>query len=225
MAWTSTNGSLRGPQGPQGVQGPPGTKWLTGSGPPLAGVGVLSDWYLDSATSDAYEKLAGGWTLRANLRGAQGPAVDTSAFARRDEVPALGETFVSVPLLFPGEPNMLNLTSGTSRENALFVAPFPLTLTTAWLTTNNNVNISTTAYWTFDLERTDAAGADNEVLISRTDSRAAGIWGDNSFELIGAMNASTKLLGTGQILHIQCTPTGAPAALESVVVTVGYRRQ
>ena len=67
--------SVQGPQGPTGADGPPGTpgsKWFTGSGAPsgsLAG-SIVSDWYLDSANGDYYEKTgASAWTLRGNLKG------------------------------------------------------------------------------------------------------------------------------------------------------------
>jgi microcystin-dependent protein len=69
--------SAGGPAGPPGPQGEPGEKWFTGSGAPSGAVGVVGDWYLDSANGDYYEKTGTStWTLRGNLKGpagAQGP--------------------------------------------------------------------------------------------------------------------------------------------------------
>lgn len=75
-----------GPQGPQGAegaagatgeQGPagaPGSVWRSGSGAPAGALGVVGDWYLNTANGDVYEKTgASAWTLRDNLTGPQGP--------------------------------------------------------------------------------------------------------------------------------------------------------
>jgi len=71
-----------GPPGPTGpastVPGPagtPGEKWFTGAGPPSAGTGAVSDWYLDNSSGAYYEKTGSStWTLRGNLTGPAGPA-------------------------------------------------------------------------------------------------------------------------------------------------------
>jgi hypothetical protein len=62
-----------GPAGPQGAAGTPGEVWFTGSGVPAGAIGIVGDWYLNSANGDYYEKTASAaWTLRGNLRGPQG---------------------------------------------------------------------------------------------------------------------------------------------------------
>lgn len=69
--WT-LRGNIRGPEGP------PGSRWYTGSGAPSTGLGIVGDFYLDSATGNFYEKTGTStWTLRGNIRGpagADGPA-------------------------------------------------------------------------------------------------------------------------------------------------------
>jgi hypothetical protein len=63
-----------GPQGPTGATGAAGSKWLSGTGAPGTGLGAVGDWFLNTTTSDAYEKTgATAWTLRVNLKGVQGP--------------------------------------------------------------------------------------------------------------------------------------------------------
>jgi hypothetical protein len=71
-----------GPQGPPGqdstVPGPPGSRWLTGTGAPAAGLGNVGDFYLrsslDAQNGDFYEKIgAAQWVPRGNLRGPEGP--------------------------------------------------------------------------------------------------------------------------------------------------------
>jgi Collagen triple helix repeat (20 copies) len=63
----------QGIQGIQGVPGAAGAKWLSGTAAPTGATGAVGDWYLNTTTSDAYEKTgASTWTLRVNLKGAQG---------------------------------------------------------------------------------------------------------------------------------------------------------
>jgi hypothetical protein len=47
--------------------------WFTGSGAPGALLGDDNDLYLDTDTSDVYQKLAGTWTLVENIAGSTGP--------------------------------------------------------------------------------------------------------------------------------------------------------
>lgn len=65
-----------GSTGPQGIAGNDGTKWFSFAGPPAADVGGLSDYYLNLANGDVWQKVsnAGGpvWTLRGNIRGGAG---------------------------------------------------------------------------------------------------------------------------------------------------------
>lgn len=66
---TGTPGST----GATGAPGTPGEQWFSGSGAPSTALGVLNDWYLNSANGDFYEKTAAStWTLRGNLKGPQG---------------------------------------------------------------------------------------------------------------------------------------------------------
>lgn len=65
-----------------GTPGPPGSVWHTGTGVPLVGLGVNGDYYLDNATGDVYQKVAGAWVLVANIKGPQGePGADSGAYA------------------------------------------------------------------------------------------------------------------------------------------------
>lgn len=67
-----TNGT-NGANGTNGVDGKAGSAWSSGTGAPSGAVGVVGDWYLDTAAADAYQKTdATTWTLRVNLRGIQG---------------------------------------------------------------------------------------------------------------------------------------------------------
>jgi hypothetical protein len=69
MARNGTNGT----DGTDGTNGAPGSRWYQGTGAPAAATGVLGDWYVNTATSDVYEKTAAStWTLRLNIKGAGG---------------------------------------------------------------------------------------------------------------------------------------------------------
>lgn len=70
-----------GPQGPagtngtngtNGADGAPGSVWRDGSGVPSNGLGINGDYYLDTATGDVYEKIAGAYALQGNIKGAPG---------------------------------------------------------------------------------------------------------------------------------------------------------
>jgi Pentapeptide repeats (8 copies) len=77
----------QGPQGATGAAGAPGTPgtpgapgergslWSTGNGAPTA-AGLNGDLYLDTATGDVYELVAGTWTLEANIKGPNGVVRD-----------------------------------------------------------------------------------------------------------------------------------------------------
>jgi Collagen triple helix repeat (20 copies) len=66
--WTLRD-NLTGPQGATGqAEG-----WLSGAGAPAGATGNVGDWYLNTTTSDVHEKTgASAWTLRTNIKGAQG---------------------------------------------------------------------------------------------------------------------------------------------------------
>jgi hypothetical protein len=50
-----------------------GEQWLSGAGAPLSSTGAMGDWYLDTTTSNVYEKTdLVTWTLRVNIKGATG---------------------------------------------------------------------------------------------------------------------------------------------------------
>jgi len=113
LAWDSGGTTLEnvdkpadgadGAPGADGADGADGAKILFGGGTPGAGVGVVGDYYKDTATSDVYEKTgASAWTLRGNDKGPQGdpgadgadgtPGADGAAGADGVGVPAGGTT-------------------------------------------------------------------------------------------------------------------------------------
>jgi hypothetical protein len=73
--WT-LRGNLKGPTGNTGTTGntgPAGSIWRSGSGAPAGALGVVGDWYLNTANGDYYEKTgASAYTLRGNLTGPAG---------------------------------------------------------------------------------------------------------------------------------------------------------
>ena len=67
---------LTGATGSTGGIGPTGTAgsgWRSGAGVPAGGLGVVTDWYLNTSNGDVYEKTgASTWTLQGNLKGPTG---------------------------------------------------------------------------------------------------------------------------------------------------------
>jgi microcystin-dependent protein len=62
-----------GPPGPQGPPGTPGEQWYQGTGAPAGTLGIVGDWYLDTANGDMYEKTgASTWTFRLHVIGPTG---------------------------------------------------------------------------------------------------------------------------------------------------------
>jgi hypothetical protein len=63
-----------GAAGPAGPAGADGAVWRSGTGAPADVLGVNGDWYIDTASGDAYYKAAGTYTLQLSLVGPAGPA-------------------------------------------------------------------------------------------------------------------------------------------------------
>src|SRR5690606_24273307 len=62
-----------GTNGTNGLNGVDGSKWFNGTSNPASGTGVVGDWYVNTSTWNVYEKTgASTWTLRGNIKGAQG---------------------------------------------------------------------------------------------------------------------------------------------------------
>lgn len=56
-----------------GAAGTPGSVWYNGSGVPGGGLGIVGDYYLDTANGNTYQKTGvATWTLIANLKGPTG---------------------------------------------------------------------------------------------------------------------------------------------------------
>jgi hypothetical protein len=62
-----------GSQGPQGEQGEPGATWYVSGGPPTEAIGGEGDLYLNTVTTDVYQKTNGTWSVVAVLEGPRGP--------------------------------------------------------------------------------------------------------------------------------------------------------
>ena len=64
-----------GTNGTNGANGAPGARIFQGTANPAASLGNIGDWHINTATWDMREKTtATAWTVRLNIRGAQGPA-------------------------------------------------------------------------------------------------------------------------------------------------------
>jgi hypothetical protein len=74
LDFASIQKSLQGGQGPQGLPGTNGTNssWINGIGAPSNGVGNNGDYAIATDTFNVYTKIAGVWTLIANIKGANG---------------------------------------------------------------------------------------------------------------------------------------------------------
>lgn len=57
-----------------GATGPAGSRWYSGSTTPSTSLGVINDYYINTTSSDIYEKTGTFvWTLRMNINGIEGP--------------------------------------------------------------------------------------------------------------------------------------------------------
>jgi hypothetical protein len=94
-----------GPQGPQGFAGASGTKWFSWNGAPDRDLGALSDYYLDLASGDIWQKVTneGGplWAIQGNIRGAKG---DTGSEGPKGEAGANGVQGLPGPAGLAGSP-------------------------------------------------------------------------------------------------------------------------
>ena len=62
-----------GVKGDTGAMGTNGATWYTGTGAPPSSLGVNNDFYIDSTSSDVYNKVSNVWIKVTNIRGATGP--------------------------------------------------------------------------------------------------------------------------------------------------------
>jgi hypothetical protein len=73
-----------GSTGSQGVAGTPGSKWYQGSGSPSGATGIVGDFYIDTSSSNVYEKTGSSvWTLRLNIKGDTGNTGSAGAAGSR----------------------------------------------------------------------------------------------------------------------------------------------
>lgn len=66
---------IQGATGPKGDQVTIGSRWLSGSGAPVAALGADGDWYVNTAATgngDTYHRAGGVWSLKGNMRGPVG---------------------------------------------------------------------------------------------------------------------------------------------------------
>lgn len=68
-----------GATGATGAAGAAGSVWRDGVGVPSNGTGVDGDWYLNRSNGDYYERVAGSYVLRGNIKGPQGDAGATGS--------------------------------------------------------------------------------------------------------------------------------------------------
>lgn len=66
-----TNGT-NGKDGAPGAKGADGATWLFGTAAPAASLGKNTDFYLNTATFDVYNKASNAWTKTGNIKGAKG---------------------------------------------------------------------------------------------------------------------------------------------------------
>jgi len=89
-------------KGDTGLPGPSGSVWYNGAGIPAGATGENGDYYLNTNTSDVYEKQSGSWVLIGNIKGVEGPAGDVTLInlvsARRSTTYNIGTTWGDVTL-------------------------------------------------------------------------------------------------------------------------------
>ena len=61
-----------GERGPQGEPGEDGSVWFQGAGTPPDSLGAPGDFYLDTESSDVYQKIDDSWVLVGNIQGEPG---------------------------------------------------------------------------------------------------------------------------------------------------------
>ncbi|UPT69274.1 MAG: hypothetical protein M0D57_13925 [Sphingobacteriales bacterium JAD_PAG50586_3] len=97
--YLAPNGSgSAGPTGPTGAAGATGAAgvaeaWLTGSGAPTGGQGIVGDWYFRTSNSQILEKTGSTtWTSRATITGATGATGPTGAAGAAGAAGSAGAT-------------------------------------------------------------------------------------------------------------------------------------
>ena len=167
----------------------------------------------------------GGGGGTGDVTQAQLAAAVAAAIAElRDQVPTLEELFVAVPIMFPGETNPINWTSGATRELAIFTAPYPLRLLSLDFTFNTSLPASNTQYISITAERTRADGLSENFISTQTKAIVA----DAHWDWTQPMVEGYRSLATGEQFGLQFASFGfgsTPPALNGPhVVTCRYAR-
>jgi hypothetical protein len=118
-----------GPTGPAGAAGADGATWLSGSGVPAASLGKNGDFYLNTATSDVYNKASGTWTAVANIQGATG---------------ATGASGITGPQGIQGPPGITTVNSSSILYVDATINPTPITNVTITAPANGVVIVTLT---------------------------------------------------------------------------------
>lgn len=77
----------------KGDVGTPGSVWYNGIGVPSPSLGIVGDYYLDTATGNVYHKTATAtWALQGNIKGATGSAGAGGAIIKYNDWQAVANT-------------------------------------------------------------------------------------------------------------------------------------
>lgn len=120
--------STKGDAGTNGSNGTNGATWYHGTGVPSIGTGATSDFYLNDANGDVYQRTGGGWGVAvANLKGTQGnqgnAGLNGLTLMRRQTVLGGPVTAAGLPNFWPASASGLTLTM----QNVTALVPFVAT--------------------------------------------------------------------------------------------------
>ncbi|SEO39708.1 hypothetical protein [Trujillonella endophytica] len=164
------------------------------------------------------------------------PVPDPQVYARRDEVPSLEETAVSVPLLWSVQPGPAgDLSNRTSNVNApLLVLPFPWRLLSVDFVFDLGLGVerypaSDDDYWTFALLNASHSRPTRRISTYATRTVLSGgaepIVQRRRWAPAGTMDAEARVFDTDGALYLNATRTGTPPTLVGPsLATLRYAR-
>lgn len=155
--------------------------------------------------------------------------IDLSAYARKDQVPSIEETLVSVVPMFKGQAQPFQVDPATvsvGRNCPIFTAPYPLIVLSCDVVINGALTASASNYWQLKLRRHNTLSDRVDIVTKNLDDGLVNTFQPINFDS-DVWDAGNRKLGVGQTLAFWVLGVGSPPdTLEGPMsVTVRYARQ
>jgi hypothetical protein len=178
--------------------------------------------FVNSPSSATRTALDGRYAQLGSSAFATETYVDNAVIALQDQSASIEDLFVSVPLLMNGG------VANASVSSPIFIAPFPLAVTSVVLTMwggGSPIAANDTNYWSVEARVLDTAGTTQRVVATKTTRVSGGqAMGYRQPWSFTGLTFSNQDCVTNEMINIALNKVGtAPDIFGALVATVGYR--